>query len=283
MYILVYVIAMLMLMGTVTYASFAQFLGIWGRSVEFRHYSEVSQYKFLNVRALRLYKNASVTDPLPVGLDVDRGDGYLVELREPSSRTYLFTKLPFDKLVDEGPNNPQYDVLFELLKSLIRELYGESRFFRRVQERIPDLEDQMVREMTEKASTLREEKKLNHERDLAHLHLGDSDLHLLYYRMLKGVEGGYPSLLKFLRLSNSESLISLYKAPRPLLMAIFQDEGFVEQVMQEREAIARKVRSKKLSKEEGSKELEAVFAGKLFPGGDMSLYDFRVNTSWPKR
>ena len=92
---------------------------------------------------------------------------------------------------------------------------------------------------------------------------------------------GYVSLLDFITIKG-QSKIRLFLAPREVLLAIFEDGHRVDEIMQERYALYRRVDRKTLEKQEAS-ELFKDFMTQRLNNLDIELFDFSVTKVDPNR
>lgn len=134
---------------------------------------------------------------------------------------------------------------FVLMKAYIKELYKDQEFYQQAKEEYPDLEEQMIRKWIQEAQELRRRSpkrgKLRTAEELLILDLEDPALMYVRYSMFVGKSrtkkqknsgDGYYSLSTCLSVKGSpKNVMSVWLAPRPLLMALFQNEEVVDQVL----------------------------------------------------
>lgn len=182
---------------------------------------------------------------------------------------------------------------FTLLKALISELYSGQDFFERAKESIPDLEEHFLHALLDKVKELKEEETLTSAKELASLNLDDDLQSYVRYKMLTGnkyrkknakvSDPGFYPLLEFVSFRKHPHLMSLWLAPKPLLMALFQNEDVVNEVVQARHEIYNELRRDKNKSALQTKEAELRrrFSMQIF-GIDSQYIDFKVSRTLPK-
>jgi len=182
---------------------------------------------------------------------------------------------------------------FTLLKALITELYSGQVFFERAKQEIPDLEERFILNLMEKVKDLQEEKSLSNAKELASLNLDDYLQSYIRYKMFTGnkyrkkkathEEPGYYPLIEFVSMRKHSHLMSLWLAPKPLLMALFQNEDVVKDIILARREIYNELdkdKNKSAVKTKGD-ELKRRFS--IYVRGiDTQFIDFNVSRSRPQ-
>ena len=207
----------------------------------------------------------------------------------------------------------QKEASMKLLIRLIATLYEEKTFFQDVGMKEQDIEA-LMKLFFDKAKILAGNTPIKNKLDLANVIVENSMYEEVIYKILKGnnpikkkwgdtkLESpeNYDSLLEYVNLQKRETLMSVYLAPRPLLLALFQDPAVVEEIIKEREVIYGKLNSKKgdaklnsvstqdtttpaapAPAELYSEEFQRMFAQKLPHDMDPTLIDFAVSKTKP--
>lgn len=183
---------------------------------------------------------------------------------------------------------------FMLLKNLISELYSRQDFFKDAKDMYPDLEEQFILNLMEKAKErLQKGYSMRAARQLGRLNLDDEIQSYVRYKMLTGNKSrsrndknedpGYFPLIEFVSMKENNHLASLWLAPRPLLMALFQNEDVVEEVVKARYEIHNELRKDKNKSTQDAKtnDLKLRFSSYL-SGIDPNFIDFEVSRTYPK-
>ncbi len=222
-------------------------------------------------------------------------DDYLFQMRFPKKEERLpaLNILPLFhvKLEDISSLPGKDEACAKLLKNLINTLYSGKKFYEELKKINPELEDRFVQKLTDEANK-RKKSDLTRTKDLATLELEDEHLSYLrykifrdsYYRYWNRTEklstDSYYSLLEFITMAyDSSYLASIWLAPDPLLMAIFQDADVVRDVIETRQEIYGLLK-------DGDDRLAAQdilrrkFSDKL-DGINPIFIDFRINTQEP--
>ncbi len=154
---------------------------------------------------------------------------------------------------------------FILLKNLIAALYSGQDFFEAAKDKIPDLEEQFVQSLYESAKDSQtEEQWLLTFKNLDQLELDDKTQTDLRYKAFTGNKRrldkesseapGYFPLYEFTSIKKNDAIMSLWTAPKPLLMALFQNEEVVQEVLETRKEIYNARRRKTLANSQPSDE-----------------------------
>lgn len=176
-----------------------------------------------------------------------------------------------------------------ILRRLMSTLYGTQPFFIEAKEKNQRLEDDILNKLFEKA----EELQVYKERNLANIELGDDQLQLVLYKMLKGScdegeadinAGNYPSLFEFISINRGQSKpLSIYLAGEPLLHAVFQNPTVVNQILKERISIHKTLKKdKNANKIALAQQFKDLFKNSLPPDIEPTLIDFNVSKTDPE-
>ena len=203
---------------------------------------------------------------------------------------YLYDKSIRDRDVNEAK---QYRML---LSELIKIVYGETAFFKEMENKRPHFIEEMFTAI-EKASEAAPEKLIRRTEDLARLKLDDPELQNAFYLMLKGTiqreklielkeeakelpprqkEKGYVSLFTFIHNEGVKKIptIEIAHSSREILKAIFVNDEVVEAIIAKRKELSGK------DKESGADEAFKIeFMGKRRHGIDEKLLDFSLPKS----
>lgn len=208
----------------------------------------------------------------------------------------------YDKKAREKHSNEanQYRIL---MIELMKNVYKEAAFYKELERKRSNFLEEMLNEI-EKASELAfkdsSKRFIRETKDLARLKLEDPELQQAFYHMLKGTiardkleaervelkekgeelpsrmkEKAYVSLLTYITIDgNARSTpptIKIARAPREILIAIFEKEEVVENLMSRREELG-------ANKDSGADELfKSEFVGKVRQGIDEKLLNFELS------
>lgn len=130
---------------------------------------------------------------------------------------------------------------FILLQAYIQELYHDQEFYSTAKQHFPDLEERIVRKWIDQSTTLTNtygaKGKLDKAKEIGTLDLDDEQLMYVRYKMFSGAsprdrgKNGPYSLAECISVKENPCLMSVWLAPRPLLMALFQNEHIVDDVL----------------------------------------------------
>ncbi len=184
---------------------------------------------------------------------------------------------------------------FTLLKNLLTAAYEGQDFFQEAKEQIPDIEERFLINLYEKAKEAQQEGPwIKTFKNLDQLHLDDEVQNELRYMAFNGNKSqhadassdasGYFALTELVSVAKRKNTImSLWKAPKPLLMALFQNPDVVQEVLETRREIFNEINRDKtnaslITSKEG--ELKLRF-GVYIQGIDTQYIDFKVSKSRP--
>jgi len=191
------------------------------------------------------------------------------------------------RLEDTSTYEGKDSACFKILKNLIYELYHDQRFYQELKHEIPNLEDQFIEKLMLEAKK-RKKEGIDRVQDLGTIDLESEKLSYLRYKIFRGNNSrywnlkektsatNYYSLLEFITTAyKSDYVASIWLAPDHLLMAIFEDEDVVRDVVKTRQEIFETM-------EQGDDRLVVQdtlrkrFSDKL-SGIDPKFIDFRIN------
>lgn len=187
-----------------------------------------------------------------------------------------------------GEHSDQEAAFFSpLLIRLLPLLYDHLTFYKEAKEALPNLEEALVEGLVEAVKRQPASYHPKKVSSLSALELENPLLQEVWYRLLKGDVGGecgsrFPALACYVDLRyQTKKGISLYKAPPPLLLALFERPDLVRQFVAERQEIYKGIKGHKLSLEEATDQLDSRYGRGRYLPGPPQRYSFQVNTSLP--
>lgn len=216
--------------------------------------------------------------------------------RKPAQHQRLSRLVHLPLLILVDPHQPQtgkYQSNIMILKNLISILYEETPFFKEAREARPDLLDELIRAILQKAYKI----KIKSAEQLANLHLEDDLLQTVLYKMLVGSvkqddsqkndqQEGYPSLLEFISFGNQGQSVYVYLAPPVVLQAVFGDERIVDSIVQKRQDIHKQIRAAKREERNYdilSTQFQNDYKDRIPSNIDPSIISFRVSSTDPMK
>ena len=195
----------------------------------------------------------------------------------------LSRKLHLPQLLSQQPAQPHdktYEASLLLLQHLIRTLYDDAPFFKDAKVKHPKLEEELIHKVLLQVH----EHKMKLAEHIANIDLKDEDLQVVLFKILAGSkrgdeEGGYPSLLQFISFQSKPQAVAVYLAPREILLALFQDEQVVSDILTERNILHSMVKKENMSALE--EQFKARFASKLPSYIEPNMVSFRVTKTKP--
>lgn len=294
---------MLMMLAIISYSRLQTFLSFTVIESEYRHYMTTIQREHYNQAQQKMYKNLEGSPDDSIGEEgedeeQEQGDSRKEEKEKKPPQKRLNASINFDPFIkkeakDKSPE--QLKKVEELLRRLLKVLYADKSFFREMQEKHPGFIDQLLNRLIEIADTEVYRDTLKEKADIATIDLKDPDLQDVYYKMLHGtrkkthkkneflIDEGYLSLLDFIKINEKSQGISIYLAPGELLMAIYDNEELVKEVISSREKLYSDMKYRGLAKEQAAQIFKGAFEGKSYLGKDENgLIDFSVSLSNPR-
>ncbi len=183
---------------------------------------------------------------------------------------------------------------FFLLKRLSAVLFAQQLFYQQMTTG-PGFEgidpETLLRSIVELGRKMKETKKpfkIQYPDDLANLSMSNHNEQYLLYKFLRGggagevdAEGSYESLLKYIRFDKRNTILNVYLAPIPLLLALFNDVDVVERVCEYRHELYKKYNREREKKEELQREFQSQFSSLLPQEIDPSTIDFNISLTQP--
>lgn len=300
MNILLFVMTMLMVFAMLTYAKMENFRSFSHMQIQFQQYMQKIERKHISDQALVTYNKTSMSQ--------GKGGKGPRTAASPRLSWYLLTNTA------EREKQPEaYDQMINFSKKLIHLLYGNQSFFKEALEKRPNLLDEIFMAITS-------DHKMVKANEFANLDLGDSVLNDVFYKMLKGnpiierksvqteiipeqitltedeeltsaaeaeleaneskADEGYTSLLDYITIDKTQK-IRLFLAPPAFLLAIFGDEGFVNDIREERYRLYRQVVNGSIKAEDANGQFQAFVASRI-GNFNPELFDYSVTKVNPR-
>ncbi len=293
MQILLFVLTVLMLLSLLTYARLDSYISFILTRNQFEKYMSKTEREFFNLRNIKWYNDTPATSK-----EENKGGG-----------TSGTSKISLFPIINKEAKDKDFDLYSQVryvFKSLIEELYGNTRFYRDAANNRPSIVDDLLSALESKAQGLPKGQKLTDSKDLANLDLGDKQLDEFFYKVLKGAkkedsekeaidkikndtdvdhepdtEEGYLSLLDFITL-DPRSKLRVYLAPKRTLLAITKDPDLVTEILQQRIALFKQVDANLIKPEDASKQFEHQFSTRISSLVNQHLLDYTVTKTDPK-
>lgn len=305
MNLLIFVMALLMVLASITYSSLHTFFRNEVQSFEWQDRIRVVAYskyndslRFCPITSKSITKTSKA---IPVDAETEQ------EKKTPSApkETGRGT-LPAQFLLNASYRKihenefPQFQ---ELFKTLIRILYSDQPFYKRMQEERPNFLDEMIREIVDISE--RGKHPISKLDDLMFEKWGDPDLKHAFSYMLKATpiyrrpkrefiewgnldqeenESSYPIdgiySLNFFMHSNNKDKIRLWLAPKVVLYALYKDFELVDLLVQDRYEQYKALNRGLYEKQQIQKHMEENYKGK---SPFDSFIDFTVTKTLPPK
>ena len=299
MQILTFVLTIMMMLAIVTYARFETFLDYKGVEIEYQHFMQHDERLAFNKKQRNYYFEAQgPSDELtPDNGEWEEQD----EAEEDNKKERLSGLLNIKVLVvqeNSKRNEKEYLQTHEIALRLLNLLYHSHPAFKELYQTYEDLDSQILHELGDPSQHKIFYQGALTKDKLANIELSTPKIHEGYYMMLKGTQPrkergvqviderssrGYPSLLDYITISDKAKPLSIYLAPSQLLMAIYEDTGIVQNIMQKRTEIFLALRNKTMTPDQGKQELSRLFSNKLPNYMDESMLDYGVSKTAPPK
>lgn len=306
MNILMYVMIMLMLLASLTYAKLEMFRNLASMESGFFHYMAFSERESLNRAANECYDS----------IRVRTHSGEKTEKNPSSSRLsfYVFLNKSY-----RDQNLEAYHQMRELAKQLMTYLYQDQPFFKEISEKRPQFLNEILDQIEGAAESQLESQTLRNATALSKLEFADRELQYIFYLMLHGfprpanipvrpIESqsdkestedtddetaalqesseataaiGYTSLLDYISVAKTAKL-RVFLASRPLLMAIYGDDSIVDHLMEMRIDLYRQVQNG-FNVEEATMQFQNDFAHSGNAQSYAAILDFAVTKTDPRK
>lgn len=197
-----------------------------------------------------------------------------------------------DLFTGENPNitDGKGKAGFTILKNLLTHMYEGQTFFEEAKEAVPDFEERFLVNLFERAKDEQQtDQWIEEVADLASIELDDELQSYIRYKIFTGnksllVENsedaaGYFPLIQVTSMKKRHYLMSLWLAPKALLMALFQNPDIVQEVLEARRDIYYELGKDKSLKGAKEQELRLRFGIHIH---DVAQYiNFKVSRTRP--
>lgn len=291
MNILLLVFTILTLLTITTYTRLQTYLDNAGVRIEYEKYMSHAERDTLNATEERKYRNARRKNL--------KGDNHEPPLRN-TEAVALLNLFPLVGRIDPKNKNidPQAVILnggdtTKVFQSLIENLYSNQRFYKEALKTHPQLPEDIITQMISSIGMAPCPLKFTNKKDLANIPLIDEDLREVYYNMLNGQKpsygvdkhgkeiktgSGYPSILDYLILRQSNTKIRVFLARKALLQSLFRD---VEPILQRRKELYQQLDQGAVTAQDASSEFASRFQDQTNAQVDLSMLDFTVSKTAP--
>lgn len=309
MNIIMFVMTLIMLLTTLTYARLENYRFQALIQTDFEYYLQEVERKKINEIANDWYNKITVKSKEKGSTDT-QGEPKAKVTASPKISWYYFLH---PEAREQEPE--KFRVLWNLNKQLMLVLFEQQPFFKKVQATRAHILDELLLAFIHAIDQLPDHQKPKKVSDFSHLNLEDLLLNTLSYKMFKGLpplldvkkeevkedgEGGssevsdskekeeefshshgYHSLLNYVTLKNEK--IRLFLASKPVLMAIVGEEKVAEEIIRLRKDIYRDLKNNKnkMTIQEASQQFEYMIKTQITLS-DESLIDFTVTKINPK-
>lgn len=284
MNILLYVLTLLTAMSIMTFARLQTFLNVATVRQEYACLMGEEDRIAMNQIQTKLY-------------DTHNGKG---TKKENGKKTDATRKVNFILFVNRDlreQNDPAFQTLNTIIKSLMTNLYKKEPFYIKIQETKGDPSEVLMAQITRVADEREGNTVVKSLGNLKTLDLQDPELQELFSKMLGGEKEykeksscpkpskpSYPSLLNYIEIKKhkdgSIQPIRIQLAPPEVIEAIFIDPNIVDEIISTREELRNQ--SGKLGSTEqqvASQEFERLFKSRLPGNLDQNLFDFTITTT----
>lgn len=314
MNILLYVTTVLMLLSVLTYARLENFKSLMGMQTGFVHYMSSIEHQSINRSAEIWYERLHPNSK--------NGSSNSEKNTKACSRLSFHLFLNVD---DRNKHPAEYQKTRELIKQLMADLFKSAKFYKETIVKHPNFRDEILDEIQRAAESLPKGKSIKSAGELLNLEFQNQDLHLAFYEMMNGMPKeslkeaanspmpadksfiittesdedtdepsseveethappGNVSLLDFITLQSTLK-VRVFLASRLLLMAIYGDSFIVDQVIEKRQDLYRRLKAN--PKGIPLKQLEEEFRASYGQMGHAPEYaeilDFIVSKTDPNK
>lgn len=315
MNILIYVMTMLMLLSSITYVALERYRSSAGLNASIIFTMKETEREVIVKLSEKMYDRITFGNTPPKEKDPDK------EKRETNRASpRLSLNILIDK--ETRTKEPEaYQQTRALAKDLMTSLYSETAFYQNIVASRPNFLNEILDELQEAADTRQGDISLKTAAHLSKLQLASPDLHEVFILMLKGVpkisqpspppeesfviqeetpepnaedeieaaieskeassDPGFASLQDYLSLDKTHK-VRVFLASRALLMAIYDDEFVVSNIIQRRKELWRQVLSGG-DKKDASADFESSFSNAGHASAYNKILDFGVSKTNPKR
>lgn len=288
MNIITFVMTLLIIVGILTYARVESFKNTMMVETLFEKYMDTQERKFLNDKNKSFYKNT-------IASQKDK------KKDEQENAIPADSKLNFRLFINKEERKRKESEFLQyylIARNLIYYLYHETKFYQEAQELVPDLAGQVLDGLILASEELSKEQIPSCPKDFATITIRNPVVNEVFYKMLKGTKvkdkkkdgentwahflpkEGYLSLLDFIS-SKDKPTIRIFLASPQLLMAIFGDEKTVNEILDVRKKLYKRLSNdNNLKPEELQPELE-IFKNRVDPGISSAMLNFKISKTNP--
>ena len=269
---------MLAVLSILTYGRVESFRNFALIQIEFENYMKVRARKDVNEIAVKRYDHTHVPSK------------YRDNPPKPNSAS---STLSFNLFIDKEERKQHLSELAAhrmAAKNLMHFLYGNQEFFKKIEEKHPQVLDEILDGLIRKSDEFKPKDKISRPQELATIDLENEDINLVFTYMLQGesqqnengqASGGYPSLLGFITVKKKKLVIRVFLASPPVLMALFGNPDVVKQILESRIQLYRDVSSMRKTAPQASEEFKNLFITKRLPYIPDAMLNFDVSGTNP--
>jgi hypothetical protein len=280
MNILIFVISMLTILSLLTYGRVESFRNFSLIQDEFKNYMKVKARVNVNELAGKRYDHTHVPSKYQT---------------KPNYQNSASSTLSFNLFIDKEERKQH---LLELAahriaaKNLMYFLYGHQEFFKKIEEKRPQILDEILDGLIKKSDEFKPKDKINRPQELATIDLDNEDINLAFTYMLQGyskheesekAKEGYPSLLNFITVKRKKLVIRVFLASQPLLVALFGSPDIVKQISESRNQLYKEVKTERKTIPKASEEFKNLFINKRLPSIPDAMLNFDVSGTNPAK
>lgn len=305
MNILVFVMTILMLLASLTYARLENFRSQSLLKAQFENYIKTVERRVFNEAAKHMYDKVKVRSR--------------VTQKNESQKTNATPRLSWYLIVNASAreNDPEmFQKIVDLSKQLLFILYSQQKFFIEAQEERPNVLEELIMAFMDAADQQQlKGKKLKEAANLANWEFSDPLLNEFAYKIFKGLpkleeapkqvddlvvktvtadeeeqaredaeefksDIGYESFLDYITLKSKK--IRLFLASKPLLLAIVGDEVIVNEILELRYNLYRAmINTEKMAPQKARENFKSAVTSRV-ANLDEALFDFTITKVNPK-
>lgn len=309
MNVLLYVIVMIMILTSLTYAKLESYRSFAGLEAGFNHYMNTTERMPLDAMNQKMY------DSVVVG---SKAAMTRASANSATSRLSLYYLLKKD---EREKSQDIYQQSRDLFKQLIMQLYGRQPFLKEHLLENPNFLNEILDEIQVSADN-DEKLTLKNAAVLSKLEFKNSQLQFIFYLMLHGLPNhvvtqdaakidnnsfiiadgteeefedeavakaesdealpvpGYASLMDYVTVKKAPK-VRVFLASRPLLTAIFGSDDVVDSILEARQNLYSQVKNKAITKEQASDQFKNNFSQQGTAVQYPAILDFSVTNTNP--
>lgn len=275
MNILLFAMAMLMLLASMTYAKLDSFRSLQLSKSQFEIHLKKNDFNYFDAKTNSWYYSITVKKQ---------------DSKKTKSPKIGLSKLSFYPLLDskEREKDPsKVREILELSKNLILTLFVNQPNVQKMLEVNPDIIDQFFNELVKAIDKLPEKTKIKKIEELSAIELEDEELKNFRYEICKEnhkvLEQGKDEVsYSFLKeLTANAGKTRPFLASKNLLKSIFKDDRIVEQILEMRISLRKSIINDKMEPPEAMTQFEE-FLKSLCPYLNDNLFDYSITKTDPK-